>query len=154
MSPTANFSKQCEGWLGEEYVRVYAESARQEIASIYAFHEFLPGYEVWGSWGLDALCLASNTQFYRIPWIPLSETHRQLAYSSVEALRVAFAVLHEATPAYENFGKEIHFVTPIVFGGNLNDSSTIAMVDQATHAQLCVYWNRVYARPQAGAQGG
>ena len=32
------------------------------------------------------------------------------------------------------------------------DSANIAMVDQAPHAELCVYWNRVYARLQgAGA---
>ena len=141
-------NRQREGWLGEDYVRLYAEAAREEIASFYAFHEFLPEYELWGSWGLDALCLASDTKFYRVPWIPLSETHRQVAYPSTEAFRSALAALQEATPDYENFGKEIHFRTPIVFGGKPDDSSNGVMVDQVTHAELCVYWNRVYARLQ------
>lgn len=137
-----------EGWLADDYVRLYAESARCETASLYAFHEFLPDYELWGSWGCDALCLALDSKLYRIPWIPLCEAHRQEAYPSVEALHAALVALHEATPAYEHFGKEVHFTTPIVFGGSPEDSANIAMVDQATHAQLCLYWNRVYARLQ------
>jgi hypothetical protein len=142
-------NEQREGWLGDEYVRVYAETAREEIASLYAFHEFLPEYRLWGSWGCDALCLAPDTKLYRIPWIPLSEAHRQEAYPSLEAFHSTLATLHRATPEYEHFRKEIHFTKPIVFGGNPADSANIAMVDQASHAELCVYWNRVYARLQA-----
>lgn len=137
---------QREGWLDDTYVRLYAESARQQIASLYAFHEFLPDYELLGSWGLDALCLAPDAKLYRIPWIPLSKAHRQEAYPTVEALQMALSTLHEATPAYEHFGKEVHFTTPIIFGGSPDDDANIAMVNQATHAQLCLYWNRVYAR--------
>ena len=140
--------RQFEGWLGDEYVRLYAESAREEIASLYAFHEFLPDYELWGSWGLDALCLARDSKLYRIPWIPLSETHRQAAYPSIEEFRSALGTLREAAPEYEHFGKETHFRTPIIFGGDPNDNGNVAMVDQAAHAQLCIYWNRVYARLQ------
>ena len=136
----------CEGWLGDEYVRLYAESARRHIASLYAFYEFLPGYELWGSWGLDALCFAPDAKLYRIPWIPLSESHRQEAYPSVAALQASLPSLHEATPAYDHFGKEVHFTKPVVFGGSPDGGANIVMVDQATHAQLCLYWNRVYAR--------
>jgi hypothetical protein len=140
---------QREGWLLDEYVRFYAESARLEIALLYAFHEFLPGYELWGSWGLDALCLGLDSKLYRIPWIPLSEAHRQEVYPSVEALQTVLASIHEATSAYEHFGKEVHFITPIVFGGSPEDEANMVMVDQSTHAQLCVYWNRTYARLRA-----
>ncbi len=135
-----------EGWLDDEYVRLYAEFDRRHVASLYAFHEFLPDYELWGSWGLDALCLAPGGKLYRIPWIPLAESHRQEAYSSVAALRSSLSSLHEATPAYEHFGQEVHFTRPIVFGGSPNDSANLVMVDQAAHAQLCQYWTRVYAR--------
>ena len=76
------------------------------------------------------------------------ESLHQEAYPSVEVLRAALVALHEATPAYEHFGKEVHFTTPIVFGGSPDDTANIAMVDQAAHAQLCLYWNRVYARLQ------
>ncbi len=141
-------SAQREGWLGDKYVRLYGESARRKIASLYAFQEFFPDYELLGSWGLDALCLALDSKLYRIPWIPLSEAHREDAYPSVEALHATMATLHEATPAYEHFGKEIHFITPLLFGGSPTDAANIAMVDQATHAELCLYWNRVYARLQ------
>ena len=144
--------RQREGWLGDEFVRLYAEAARPDVASLYAFREFLPEYELWGSWGLDALWLGPDSKLYRIPWIPLSEAHRNEGYASVESLEAALSRLHEAGPEYEHFGKEIHFLTPIVFGGRAEDSSNLAMVDQATHAQLCVYWNRVYARVKAEGQ--
>jgi hypothetical protein len=135
-----------EGWLGDEYVRLYAESARKDIASLYGFDEFLPGYELLGSWGLDALCLSRDGKLYRIPWIPLSEAHRQEACPSVDELDSALATLHEATPAYEHFSKEVHMISPIAFGGSPTDSGNIAMIDQAAHAEVCRYWNGVYAR--------
>ncbi|MCE9519243.1 MAG: hypothetical protein K8R87_06805 [Verrucomicrobia bacterium] len=137
-----------EGWLADEYVRFFALSARKDIASLYGFEEFLPGYELWGSWGLDALCLGRDSKLYRIPWIPLSEAGRQDAYPNIEALSSALATLHEATPAYEHFGKELHFIKPFIFGGSPDDSANIAMVDQSTHAQFCRFWNGVYARLQ------
>lgn len=138
-----------EGWMGDEYVRLYAPSSRLKIAALYGFNEFLSGYELYGSWGQDALCFGRDGKFYRIPWIPLAESHRQEAYSSAEAFNRALAIFHEATPAYEHFGKELHFTTPIVFGGNPNESGNLVMVDQAAHAQLCRYWNGVYARLKA-----
>lgn len=135
-----------EGWLADEYVRIYSASLRKDIASLYGFNEFLPDYELWGSWGCDALCLGFDSKLYCVPWIPLSETHRQEAYPSVEALNSALQSLHAATPTYEHFGKEVHFITPIVFGGQPGDDANITMIDQDAHAQICRYWNNLYAR--------
>ena len=142
-------STQREGWLAGDYVRIYASNDRKDVAELYGFNEFLPGYELWGSWGCDALCLAHDSKLYRIPWIPLSQTHRQEAYVSVEALDSALVNLHEALPAYEHYNREIHFVTPIVFGGSPADDANIAMVDRVAHAQICRYWNGVYSRLQS-----
>lgn len=135
---------QREGWLGEEYVRVYADSERARIGELYDFQTFLPGYEPWGSWGLDALCLAPDSHLYAVDWIPLEESFRKQRYASVRALEEELVRLHEATSAYDHFQKEVHFVKPIIFGGDPKEAPM--MVDQATHAELCRFWNQTYAR--------
>src|SRR5262245_19137039 len=110
-------SAQREGWLGDEYVRVYADSDRSRIAKLYDFPTFLPSYEPWGSWGLDSLCLGPDSRLYLVDWIPLEESFRKQRYASVAAFEEDFARLHDATPTYEHFQKEVHYVKPIIFGG-------------------------------------
>ena len=135
---------QREGWIGEEYVRVYAVSDRQRVAKLYDFPTFLPGYEPWGSWGLDALCLGPELRLYVLDWIPLEQSFLKGRYASVAAFEEDIAQLHEATPAYEHFQKEVHFVQPLVFGGD--PKAALMLVDQATHAEARRFWNQTYAR--------
>ncbi len=138
---------QREGWLGEDYVRIYAGADRAEIATLYDFAAFLPGYEPWGSWGLDALCLGPDSRLYVVDWIPLEESFRKERYASIAAFEEDIARLHEATSAYEHFQKEVHFVKPIIFGGDSAEAPV--MVDQATHAELCRFWNPMYRQLKA-----
>ena len=84
---------------GEEYVRIYGATDRPRIAEIYDFATSLPGYEPWGSWGLDALCLGPDSRLYAIDWIPLKASFRRERYVSVAAFELDIARLHEATPA-------------------------------------------------------
>ena len=106
---------QREGWLGDDYIRVFAAADRSRVAQLYSFQTFLPGYEPWGSYGLDALCMGPDSKLYLIDWIPLNEEFRKERYGSAADLFADLAGLHEATPDYEHFRKEVHFVTPIVF---------------------------------------
>ena len=145
---------QREGWLGDDYVRVYAEHDRSRIARLYAFETFLPGYIPWASWGLDALCLGPDGRVYLIPWIPLHESHRVDRYPSIGALETELSSLCEATPDYEHFGKETHFVTPIAFGGSPTDPENRKMIGQEPHAEACCFWNKVYARLKTEAEPG
>jgi hypothetical protein len=139
-------TKQREGWLGEDYVRVYAEADRQRIAELYQFGAFLPSYEPWGSWGLDALCLGSDGCLYTIDWIPLAESFRKQQYDSVADFEADIARLNEATPTYEHFGKEVHFTHPLVLGGDPHASPVT--LDQATHAEACCFFNKLYRELQ------
>jgi len=135
---------QREGWLGEEYVRIYADTDRGRIAGLYDFPNFLPGYEPWGSWGLDVLCLGPDLRLYTIDWIPLEESFRKERYASVAVFEKDIARLHEAPSAYEHFQKEVHFVHPLALGGN--PQAAPVMIDQATHAEACRFFNKVYAQ--------
>lgn len=91
-------SKPYEGWLGEDYVRIYAEADRQRIAELYQFATFLPGYEPWGSWGLDALCLGPDGRLYTIDWIPLEQDFQKEQYGSVADFEADIARLNEVIP--------------------------------------------------------
>src|SRR5262245_42355213 len=134
---------QREGWLGNEYVRIYADTDRPRIAELYEFPAFLPGYEPWGSWGLDALCLGPDSRLYAVDWIPLQADFRKEKYISIVAFEEDIARLHEATPAYEHFQKEVHFAHPLALGGDPGVAPV--MLDQATHAEACRFFNKVYA---------
>ena len=142
-------TKQREGWLGEEYVRIYAARDRYRIAELYGFPTFLPGYEPWGSWGLDALCLGPDSRLYAVDWVPLQEDFRKERYASVESFETDMARLHEATAAYEHFEKEVHFPHPIVLGGD--PKAAPVLIDQATHAKACRFFNQMYARMKRGS---
>lgn len=133
---------QREGWLGDEYVRIYAASDRQRVAKLYNFPTFLPGYEPWGSWGLDALCLGPDSRLYVLDWIPLEKEFLKERYASIAAFNEDTAALHEATPAYEHFQKEVHFAQPLVFGGDPKVAPV--MIDQDAHAAMCLFWNKTY----------
>lgn len=145
-------TKQREGWLGDEYVRIYAPVDRQRIASLYDFATFLPDYEPWGSFGLDALCLGPDQRLYAIDWIPLEESFRRERYSSVSALEADMERLHEAAPTYEHFAKEVHLKHPLALGGDPQASPM--MLDQETHAEACRYFNRLWRHLKAQAELG
>ena len=138
---------QREGWIGNDYVRIYAAADRHRIAKLYDFPTFLPGYEPWGSWGLDALCLGPDSHLHVLDWIPLERSFLKVRYASVAAFEEDVARLHEATTAYEHFQKEVHFVQPLVFGGDPKVAPV--MVDQATHAEACRFWNKTYRELKA-----
>jgi len=132
---------QREGWLGKEYVRIYAVADRSRIAQLYEFSTFLPGYEPWGSWGLDALCLGPDARLYVTDWIPLEERYRKQRYASIADFEADIARLHEASPAYQHFQKEVHYAHPIVLGGDPKIAPI--MLDQDTHAKACCFFNRL-----------
>lgn len=140
---------QREGWLGNDYVRIYAVADRARVSELYSFQTSLPGYEPWGSWGLDALCLGPDRRLYLVDWIPLAEEFLRLRYESVTAFEIDVTQLHEATSVYEHFQKEVHFMKPLVFGGDPKVAPT--MIDQTTHAEMCRFWNQTYARMQNDA---
>lgn len=135
---------QKEGWLGEDYVRVYADTDRGRIADLYDFPKYLPGYEPLGSWGLDVLCLAPDSRLYLVDWIPLHEEFKREAFPDLETFEKEVARIQEAEPSYEFFQREIHYTRPLVFGGDPQQEPL--MIDQKAHAEICRFWNQKYAQ--------
>lgn len=131
---------QREGWLGEEYVRIYADVDRQRIARLYDFATFLPGYAPWGSWGLDVLCLGPDSRLYTIDWIPLEESYRKERYGSIAEFEAEISRLRELSPSYQYFQKEVHYAHPLVLGGD--PQAVPVMLDQDTHAEACRFFNQ------------
>ena len=133
---------QREGWLDNEYIRVYAEGDRERIAELYAFETFLPCYIPIASWGLDALVLAPDSCLYLIDWIPLAESFRREKYTSIAEFAHAMRLFHEADPGYEHYRKEIHLKHPLALGGSPQEHPV--MLDQQTHAEACRFFNDLY----------
>jgi hypothetical protein len=140
-------NEQSEGWLGEDYVRIYADADRQRIAQLYDFATFLPGYEPWGSWGLDALCLGPDSRLYVVDWIPLEESFRKERYRCIAEFEEDIFRLIEASPSYQYFQKEIHYAHPLVLGGD--PKATPVMLDQERHAKACRFFNQTCLRVKA-----
>lgn len=133
--------RQREGWLGEEYVRIYADADRKRIARLYDFETFLPDYEPWGSIGLDALCLGPDSHLYLVDWIPLEEGYRKERYAGIAEFEADLTRLNEVTSSYLHFEKEVHCVHPLILGGDPNVPPV--MLDQDTHAKACCFFNQI-----------
>ena len=141
-----HMENQIEGWIDDDYVRIYAADNRQKIASLYEFNTYLPGFILYGSYGLDAICQGVDKKIYLIPWIPLDKEHGKERYPNLESFEKDIERIHKATKDYIHFEKEIHFVHPIIFGGSPTEQANIKMIDQNAHAEICRYWNKVYLR--------
>jgi hypothetical protein len=90
------------------------------------------------------LCPGRDSRLYVVDWIPLEVGFTKERYASIAAFEEDIARLHEATTEYEHFQKEVHWVKPIVFGGDPSDVPV--MIDQAAHAEVCRFWNATYRR--------
>jgi len=140
-------NKQREGWLSEDYVRIYADADRPRIAQLYDFATFLPGYEPWGSWGLDAFCLGPDSRLYLVDWIPLEESFRKERYACIAEFEADISRLREALPSYQYFQKEIHYAHPLVLGGD--PKAAVVMLEQDTHAKACRFFNQICRQVKA-----
>ena len=147
-----------EGFIGEEFYRLYSVEQLLSLNPAYGVDEFMPGFVLIGSngGGESYLLDARHTPapVFRIPFIPMIEAYgSQMALSvsvwqqGLAAISPAMSIIH--TPSSRTFGKEIHEINPIVFGGSPTDPKNRALVPLEQHAEIVVWWNRTFRRVSA-----
>lgn len=126
-----------EGWHGDDYLILFAESEIAEISERYAISEFLPGFQIVGLRGWDDFIVRDpHGNSYSVPTVPLDS--QQLAPLSVSN---AAATLE---PDSRFKGKIKWYTTPIAFGGDAKLGENMTWVSHEEHAQLVRWWNNQY----------
>jgi len=125
-----------EGWLGDDYLILFAASELRAASERYTISDWLPGYEVVGLRAWDDLILRdAGFRTYSIPTVPLD-----LQYLEPFAVPKCGTIL-EFDQRFA--GKIKWYVHPLVFGGEVTDENT-TWVDHPTHAGLVGWWNKLY----------
>lgn len=142
-----------EGFIGEQFLRLYSVEQLLCLNPAYKVDEFMPGFVLIGSNG-GGEAYAINARLtpapvFQIPFIPMTEAYGRLTAPSVSSWYQSFAstpvnTVDCHTPSSPTFQREIHEINPIVFGGSPTDMSNKALVPLDKHAELCVWWNRTF----------
>jgi hypothetical protein len=125
-----------EGWLGDDYLILFAESEVKTASIRYSISEFLPGYVVVGlrSWD-DLIVKDSAGKSFSVPAVPMSSDY----------LAAFFFPPIRNMQADDRFrGKVKWYLKPPVFGGNPKSEDNITWVDHQSHGELVNWWNRLY----------
>ena len=150
-----NYTDGGEGFIGQNYLRLYSTEEVPRLNQAYQVETFAPRLVIFGSngggeaFGFDAR--QSQIEIVQIPFIPLDfQQAIPFGPSVFEFLSKLAASKDDTSPLPQinmsAVGKEVHDILPIVFGGRPNDKANQALVPSEKHAELSVFWNRVYKR--------
>ena len=126
-----------EGWHGDDYLILFADSELDAASARYAISELLPGYVVIGLRGWDDLIVKdSRERIFSVPTLPLS----------IGALSpFSIPKRPEELEADTRFTGTIKwYIKPIVFGGDPKLEENTLWVDHSSHGDLVRWWNRLY----------
>jgi hypothetical protein len=143
-----------EGPIGTSYLRLYPVEELTALNEAYAVSEFYPGLTIFGSnGGGEAYAFKDGTppSVVRVPFIPLSPALAVSVGGSFSELIHALNEEGEAEPGINSslLGLEIHEVKPVALGGSPTDPENKVYLAPPKHAELCVFWNRLYRRLEA-----
>jgi hypothetical protein len=126
-----------EGWVGDDYLILFAESEVVTVTDRYAPSQLLPGYQVLGLRGWDDFIVRdSQGRTFSIPTVPLD-----LKFLAPFAIPEPTQNLHPDA----RFREKIKwYVTPIVFGGDPSARENMMWVSLEEHAQLVRWWNDLH----------
>lgn len=146
----------CEGWVGGAWLRLYRLEDVRKINKWYGVDDFAPGLLLFGSnGGGEAFafdCRQSPVAVLKIPFIPLDFEYAERVAADVAGLMDGIQTEGDDAiePAVDGpRGMEIHEVTPIVFGGSPTDPKNKVLVPTQAHAELAMFWNRLFRRLRA-----
>lgn len=151
-----------EGFLRESYLRLFSINTLISINNAYQIKRFTPGLILFGSnGGGDAFCFDTRkdpVEIIQVPFIPMDFKYAELLGKSfLEFLQKLQEVDNSGAKDLPQinksaFGKEIHEIQPVVFGGDPVDNKNKILVEQEAHAELSVFWNKVYQREVYGKE--
>lgn len=153
------FSNGGEGFIHQSYFRLYSTKELLSLNEAYQVKSFAPGLVIFGSngsgeaFGFDTR--QNPPEIIQIPFIPMDFQYATLLGKTflgfLHALEEADAD-DSSLPQIEMsaVGKEVHEIHPIVFGGSPTDDKNQVLVTSEEHAELSVFWNRMY-RDKTGA---
>ncbi len=154
-----------EGFIGHEYLRLFAVEQLTWVNQAYAVEAYLPGHLLFGSNGCgEAYVFAQATtqrRVLKIPFVPLDMEYADGEWDSFDEF-LFFLVNAPAqdenssypeTPNPEAIGKELHEIQPIALGGDASDPRNRAFVPVPQHCKLVTYWNKTFRAIRSRAKG-
>jgi hypothetical protein len=137
-----------EGWCGDDYLILFADSEVTSASERYAIDRMLPGYQVIGLRGWDDLILRDSVGgLHTVPAVPADPQYLAPFVMPGGAL---------ALQADERFREKIKwYLKPLVFGGDPNSKENLIWASHEQHGQLVRWWNEQFRaiKSQASEQG-
>jgi hypothetical protein len=133
-----------EGWNGDDYIILFAESERATVENRYAFSTLLPGFRLLGLRGWDDFIVQDAVGCtYSIPTVPLDVQY--LAPYAAHELEA------NLSPDSRFVGKIKWYVQPLAFGGDPELEANLSWVSHEQHCRLVKWWNDQYRLRTASA---
>ena len=136
-----------EGFLGDEYLRLYRLEELAALNIAYDVTSLLPELIVFGSNGCgEAFAFHfGEPSVIRVPFVPfVAEYANQRSPTFTEFIRSLASSGHSQKSNPATIGLEVHEKHPICLGGDPNNPENKVLVPVAKHAELSTYWNKVY----------
>jgi hypothetical protein len=145
-----------EGFVGYEYLRLFALEQLPWVNCAYQVATYLPGYYLFGSNGCGEAYMFGppdgERPVIRTAFVPLDLEYVSESWPDfphfllglVSAPRQYDDSSYPDTPNPEAFGLEIHEVHPIALGGSPTDPANRLFVPVAKHAELVSFWNKTF----------
>ncbi len=155
-----------EGFVGHEYLRLFALTQLSWVNDAYGVDTHLPGHCMFGTNGCGEAYLfgpptAAERPVIRVSFIPLDLDYVSQSWPSFDHFLLALVNAppdspddpYPYTPDPDAIGKELHEVHPIALGGSPTDPANKVLVPVAKHAELVTFWNNAFKaiRQRAGA---
>jgi hypothetical protein len=138
-----------EGFLGQQYLRLYRLDELRSLNEAYQSSLYDPGLVIFASDGYGEAFAYFNgdPRVYKIPAIPLPVAGEDKDLVAPDF--ATFASFHGSIPPTmrpnpSSVGMELHLKKPLCFGGDFRDEDNLVMVTPTQHAELARYWNQMY----------
>lgn len=151
------FTNGGEGFIGQNYLRLYSTKELLAFNQAYQVSRFVPGLIIFGSTGYgEAYAFDTRhtpAKIVKVPFIPLDADLVEPLYADFGAFLHALFEVRASNKSttrpeinMETVGKEAHQRHPLAHGGNPADPANTVMVPTKDHAEICVFWNDVWQR--------